>query len=199
MSSTNDEYRFLEDQLRSTQSLMQQMTLIQSTLTRRMRRLDRLRNSGGAVAQEIPNAPARRARPAPARAPRQEIQGVQMNLGNQFDAESNPRQPARQRRVIKIVYRAVTKSNFEKKMDDVCAVCQEDFKQKDCLTTNCKHDLCSTCMHRWTETKSQEGAIVTCPMCRVNITSLLGYRERARRRTGAEMASAASASRNRIV
>ena len=206
MSGSRDEFRFLEEQMRAIEGAQRQLTMVQSTITRRMRRLARQYESASnqviprvrastpprPVQQLVaPGAPARiHRRQAFPQEQREIINGndggiVMVNLVQEMnDLPPTPfhfREP-------KITMKTVKKKDLNVQMTDSCSVCQENYTKKDCFTTSCNHDLCSTCYYSWMEAQRLQHRRVTCPLCRESIKSLTGFRERARRRTAAEMA-----------
>lgn len=234
-AAARDERRFLESQIQSIDQLMRQFTLLQSTMSRRMRRLQRQTETMRAAApQTPPRLPAPvRAPGAPARRPgrprreaihdavdvapmalvdvmeQEALHGDEMfedddtladnNVENlvgvfmhQYDHLLNePIPPIRVRhtQMPKVKIQAIKKSLSTQLMQNACSVCHENYTKKDCLTMNCQHDICTTCYTRWAETQFPQEHRVTCPMCRELVKSVVGYRERAPRRTATEMAA----------
>ncbi len=55
----------------------------------------------------------------------------------------------------------------EKKKEDCCSVCTEDYTDEDeTVTTECNHLFHACCLARWVKTKK------TCPICRKSLVNL---------------------------
>lgn len=221
MSSANarDERRFLENQIRDVDELVRHLGLMQSTLRRRMRRLQTQaeRNRApqtpprSAAAANAPGAPSRSRRGR--HVPMDVVENIApmplaylidpeiINLMDEIDVnplhvpmdvveEENVVIRVRRGTMPKTKTRAVNKKVLNEPMSDECSVCQETYTKNMCVTLNCKHDLCTTCYNRWLAAQFPEEHRVTCPMCRETVKTVTSYRERATRRSAAEMAAA---------
>ena len=74
----------------------------------------------------------------------------------------------------------IKQADLARTMPDPCSICQENYTKLESVTTNCGHGCCKGCMTQWLETKHNSGQNATCPMCRVKVTMVTGYRERAK-------------------
>lgn len=72
----------------------------------------------------------------------------------------------------------IKKADLIRNMPEPCFICQENYTKLESLTANCGHGCCKGCMTQWLETKHN----ATCPLCRVKVTTITGYRERAKPR-----------------
>lgn len=61
----------------------------------------------------------------------------------------------------------MTRTEFDKSMEQDCPVCLEELKRSDCVTTSCKHSFCATCYKKYTKR--------SCPCCRQYVESLTTY------------------------
>ncbi len=61
---------------------------------------------------------------------------------------------------------------------DVCGICREDIKPKDCVGTACRHTFHRKCMQQYTKEKiEKEGGFLTCPVCYDALSVTLDFRE----------------------
>ena len=100
------------------------------------------------------------------------------------DAMMAPQPPRMSRvrvRMPKKVIKVIKKADLEKSMEDVCSICQDSYVKKDSVTASCGNQFCASCFEQWIETKKMEHKAVTCPLCRQNVVSFMGYRARAAR------------------
>ena len=74
----------------------------------------------------------------------------------------------------------IKKADLVRTMPEPCSICQESYTKLMSVTANCGHGCCKGCMTQWLETKYNSGQNATCPMCRVQVTMVTGYRERAK-------------------
>ena len=74
----------------------------------------------------------------------------------------------------------IKRADLTRTMPDLCSICQENYTKLESVTANCGHGCCKGCMTQWLETKHNSGQNATCPMCRVKVTMVTGYRERAK-------------------
>ena len=79
----------------------------------------------------------------------------------------------------KTVTRALKKADLCQPMSDVCSICQEAYVKKDSVTTNCENHFCAPCFTQWMATKQAAGEVVTCPLCRAEVTLVKMFRARA--------------------
>ena len=79
-------------------------------------------------------------------------------------------------------------------MPEPCSICQESYTKLVSVTANCGHGCCKGCMTQWLETKHAAGQNATCPMCRVKVTMVTGYRERAKSVRKVAVASSSNSS-----
>jgi hypothetical protein len=79
----------------------------------------------------------------------------------------------------KTVTRAIKKADLCQPMSDVCSICQEAYVKKDSVTTNCENHFCAPCFTQWMATKQAAGEVVTCPLCRAEVTLVKMFRARA--------------------
>ena len=100
-------------------------------------------------------------------------------LFNQVAVQESVRVRVRVPKKPKTVTRAIKKADLCQPMSDVCSICQEAYVKKDSVTTNCENHFCAPCFTQWMATKQSAGEVVTCPLCRAEVTLVTTFRARA--------------------
>jgi hypothetical protein len=72
--------------------------------------------------------------------------------------------------------KAIKAADLEKEMVDVCPICLDHHKKKNCWHANCGHEFGDECLGKWIETKRQAREIICCPVCRSQITKTQAFR-----------------------
>ena len=67
-------------------------------------------------------------------------------------------------------YKRITATDYEAVNTDPCAVCIENQKKGDTITTECNHSFCKPCWNSWMDTNNR-----TCPCCRKLCKSITVY------------------------
>ena len=88
----------------------------------------------------------------------------------------------------------IKKADLVRTMPEPCSICQESYTKLMSVTANCGHGCCKGCMTQWLDTKYAAGQNATCPMCRVKVTMVTGYRERAKPHRKVAVASSSNSS-----
>ena len=162
---------FLEQQIRQMDGMMRMLVDMRSVLVRRQR----------GVGRQVIRGETRRTNELV----------LNLSSSNLFPifARETMRAPrrvpvARPRRVPvpKQVTRVIKKADLTQTMPDVCAICQETYEKKDSVTTNCNNQFCVSCFTQWMTTKQTMCELVTCPLCRAQVTQVVMYRARASRK-----------------
>jgi hypothetical protein len=230
-SLQRDDRQLIENQLRELNGMMRQMSLMASTLDRRLRRMQRTTSPlpRRRVQPRVPDAPrANRVRePVELRFepinleevmnqveqpmeivepvnpinyvyPDVYIQQVMLMLANgQIHFHEMPenlqrqmiemvgheeiQQPVRRVRLPKQKSVALKKTDVTLPMTNPCPICYEPYTQIQSCLLNCQHHMCKDCIQQWTTSQSAQGHEINCPLCRVKTTTVIEYRERAKR------------------
>lgn len=90
-------------------------------------------------------------------------------------------QPVRRVRLPKQKSVALKKTDVTLPMTNPCPICYEPYTKIQSCLLNCQHHMCKDCIQQWTTSQSAQGHDINCPMCRVKTTTVIGYRERAKR------------------
>ena len=67
-------------------------------------------------------------------------------------------------------YKRISATDYEAVNNDPCAVCMENQKKGDTITTECNHSFCKPCWNNWMDTNNR-----TCPCCRNRCKSITVY------------------------
>jgi len=60
---------------------------------------------------------------------------------------------------------------------DVCGICREDIKPKDCVGSACRHTFHRKCVHNYTQEKLKGDGYLTCPVCYDALTVSIDLRK----------------------
>jgi len=60
---------------------------------------------------------------------------------------------------------------------DVCGICREDIKPKECVGSACRHTFHRKCMHKYTQEKLKGDGFLTCPVCYDSLTVTIDFRK----------------------
>ena len=162
---------FLEQQIRQMDGMMRMLVDMRSVLVRRQR------------------GNCRSVSAIPRRVPVRRVNELVLNLSPLFEREVDVEMvevapvPRRQRvPVPKKVTKVLKKADLSQTMPDVCSICQEMYEKKDSVTTNCNNHFCVSCFTQWMTTKQTSCELVSCPLCRAQVTQVVMYRARAPRK-----------------
>jgi hypothetical protein len=67
-------------------------------------------------------------------------------------------------------YKRIIATDYEAINTEPCAVCMENQKKGDTITTECNHSFCKPCWNNWMDTNNR-----TCPCCRKECKSITVY------------------------
>ena len=67
-------------------------------------------------------------------------------------------------------YKRISATVYEAVNSDPCAICIENQKKGDTITTGCNHSFCKPCWNSWMDTNKR-----TCPCCRNECKSITVY------------------------
>jgi hypothetical protein len=67
-------------------------------------------------------------------------------------------------------YKRIISTDYEAINTEPCAVCMENQKKGDTITTVCNHSFCKPCWNNWMDTNNR-----TCPCCRKECKSITVY------------------------
>ena len=84
-----------------------------------------------------------------------------------FTSHNHP-YPIQQQIEYPLLYNPVTESSVE---EDSCAICMESKDKKECLTTECNHGFCSSCVGKMIIHCMQTSVKMACPLCRTKLTT----------------------------
>lgn len=88
-------------------------------------------------------------------------------------SHNNP-YPIQQQIEYSLLYKPVTTVINESSVEeDCCAICMETKDKKECLTTECNHDFCSSCVGKMIIHCMQTSKKMDCPLCRTKLTSFI--------------------------
>lgn len=76
---------------------------------------------------------------------------------------------------------ALKKSEEHNRLPELCGICLDTHFKVDSVTCDCKHQFGAACFNGWKQTCIQNGKIVNCPSCRVNIQKIVAFRLRAKK------------------
>ena len=71
------------------------------------------------------------------------------------------------------------KEDVKKDVKKEKIVYEFSYVKKDSVTTNCENHFCAPCFTQWMATKQAAGEVVTCPLCRAEVTLVKMFRARA--------------------
>ena len=80
---------------------------------------------------------------------------------------------------MKNITKILKKSEFESVLPDVCGICLENHKMKETVLCSCNHVFGEECYNRWKNNCVNNGKFVSCPTCRVEVTQITTYKQRA--------------------
>ena len=76
------------------------------------------------------------------------------------------------------ITRVLPQKELEEVFSDYCAICCDNHRRLESLTTCCGHCFGKECFDQWANVCKRDQKRITCPMCKNEIKSITTYRTR---------------------